>query len=167
MCVITKSNDINQLVLSLNRNIYIVSKWLSNNHLTLNVAKLITLYITVTENFFQISHMTWKLNQQLLIRVSEVQFLGVVIDDCLKFKSHVVFVTKKNKICYNIYKIQKLSYQNLIWYIYIYIYISRSRIYQKLIYDISVCGSACKTSVEGVFEKNLKNATSESTVQIE
>ena len=38
-CVITKSNDINQLILSQNHEIDNVSKWFSDNYVTLNVGK--------------------------------------------------------------------------------------------------------------------------------
>ena len=109
-CGIRKSNEINQLILSLNREIVNVSKWLSDNPLTLNVGE--TNYVIFHHDRKSLQNISYNLNfeSKVVNRVSEVKFLGVVIDECLKFNSHIVFATKKiSKFAESFYKIRKLS----------------------------------------------------------
>ena len=84
-----------------------------------------------------------KINSKIGNRISEVKFLGVIIDECLKFNSHIVSVTKKiSKFSIIFYKIRKLlANKNLVD-------IYHALVYPSIIYGISVWGSACKTKLE-------------------
>ena len=142
-CVIAKSDDINQLILSMNDEINNVSKWLSDNHLTLNVGK--TNYVIFHRDRKPVPNISYdlKINSKVVNRISEVKFLGVIIDECLKFNSHIVSVTKKiSKFSIIFYKIRKLlANKNLVD-------IYHALVYPSIIYGISVWGSACKTKLE-------------------
>lgn len=98
----------------------LVQKWFNRNKLSLNLGK--TKFMVFTNQKCP-EDISLNINGSLIERVSEFKFLGVFIDEKLKWKSHITYV--KKKICKNIgvlsnvrfylnYKALKILYCSLI-----------------------------------------------------
>ena len=85
--------DLECLVRDFNQQLSYLDEWLCCNRLSLNVSK--TKYM-ITTNRDSRNHPEVKIRGTTVSEVSEVNFLGIKIDDKLKFDSHVRHV--KNKV---------------------------------------------------------------------
>lgn len=76
-------------------------------------------------------------------RIDKTKFLGVIIDECLSFQQHIMYI--KGKVARGIgilYKTKKFVHQKTLTQLY------NAFIYPYLNYCIPVWGSACKTYIE-------------------
>ena len=89
-----KNRNLSDLETQCNNNLKLFYQWCSSNRLSINTEK--TLFNIVTNNSIPLE-MQPKiyLGGQQLTRKSEVVFLGVVLDETLKFKTHISYISKK------------------------------------------------------------------------
>ena len=133
--VFVSGKNINELVVVLNRELSKLVTWLQVNKLSLNVKKTHYMVFSPPKVNQDISPIT--MNGEKINRVSSTRFLGVVIDDKLKWNEHILFVKQKVSkglgiICKAKKKFSKGTLRTLYY----------SFIYPYLMYGIVVWGSA-------------------------
>ena len=133
--VFVSDKNINELVVVLNRELSKLVTWLQVNKLSLNVKKAHYMVFSPPKVNQDISPIT--MNGEKINRVSSTRFLGVVIDDKLKWNEHILFVKQKVSkglgiICKAKKKFSKETLRTLYY----------SFIYPYLMYGIVVWGSA-------------------------
>ena len=135
--------NVHELIAIFNRELDKINKWFKLNHLSLNVNK--SNYILFHRKLKVIPQNLTPLfiNNEPVLRVEYTKFLGVFIDQELKFKAHVSHVCRKiSKFTPIIYKIRKcLNEKNLIS-------IYHALVYPNLCYCISVWGSSYKNTLK-------------------
>ena len=88
------SNDsLDRLCTDISGSLLIVSRWLSANRLTLNIDK--TNFMLFSHNEIPINSINVHIGGKILKRVHNCNFLGIKIDDRLKFNSHISDVCSK------------------------------------------------------------------------
>ena len=88
--VFTFNSDINNVHVTVNRELVGVDNWLKINRLSLNVSKTSYMIISNNKNAIDI-----KIRDSILTKVSTVKFLGLTLDENLTFNDHVKNVTTK------------------------------------------------------------------------
>lgn len=81
------------IINTINSELNTLSSWLTANKLTINVKK--THYIIFATSKVTQVHPDIIINNQNIDRVSSTRFLGVVIDETLKFKEHITHIKSK------------------------------------------------------------------------
>jgi len=87
------ARDIDSAIRHLNEDLESLCHWLKFKQLKLNVGK--TKYMIISSRTFQ-GDCHISIDNERIDRVNEIKYLGVVIDDKLKFNSHINTVIKKN-----------------------------------------------------------------------
>ena len=133
--VFVSGKNISELVIVLNRELSKLVTWLQVNKLSLNVKK--THYMVFSPPKVNQDISPVNMNGEKINRVSSTRFLGVVIDDKLRWNEHILFVKQKVSkslgiICKAKKKISKETLRTLYY----------SFIYPYLMYGIVVWGSA-------------------------
>ena len=86
--------DINDLIRTTNNELVTVSEWLASNKLTLNLEKSHYLIFNRNKTFpDEMPPLT--MCTKTLTRQSFTKFLGVIIDEQLNFKEHIINITNK------------------------------------------------------------------------
>lgn len=126
-----------------------VSVWLKANKLTVNIQK--TFYMVFHRVRLKNAKKTVIIQDTKIQSQKNTKFLGIIIDDQLKWNDHITYV--KNKISKSIgilYKarnyLNKYTLKNL-YYTYTYPY---------LIYCVEVWGNACNTYLDPLFKLQKK-----------
>lgn len=88
-------NDIDVIIETLNEALEHICKWLTKNNLTLNTEKSKVMLLSNQFSTINNSNRHVEINQQKIQRVTEFKYLGVIIDQHLKFSSHANYVIKK------------------------------------------------------------------------
>lgn len=100
-----------------------ISTWLEQSHLTLNVKKTVAICFSIrarsSESFFNVC-----INDEIVEEVKETKYLGVIIDNNLRFQSQVKRVCKKVKLNLNCYRFirRELSSQAALLYLHAMIF---------------------------------------------
>ena len=91
------SNDINDIVVKMNRDLKNVRKWLVRNKLSLNVKKTEFMIVGSNHKLSRIANVDINIHidGEKIQRVNECKHLGVIIDDKLTWSKHITHVTKK------------------------------------------------------------------------
>lgn len=97
--------NLNVLVKTIEQELVLLQKWFNKNRLSLNLSKTKFMLFTNQKCFDNVS---LSFNGIIIERVSEFRFLGVLIDEKLKWKSHIAYV--RNKICRNIAVMSKVKF---------------------------------------------------------
>ena len=125
--------DIHELETTVNSELARVQEWLTLNQLTLNIKKTnFIIFKSHKKRLRRDLHLT--LNGNVLQRVEESKFLGIVIDQHLTWKNHIDYITKKIlritgllcrirfyvnqthlKMLYNTLIYPYLHYGNIVW----------------------------------------------------
>lgn len=88
--------DINDLILTINKDLDKIYKWLCHNSLSVNVKKTKLMILkpkqTVLDTY---NHNGIIIANEQVEQVNEYKYLGVVIDETLSFSSHANYITKK------------------------------------------------------------------------
>ena len=87
-------NSYNKIIVELNTELLKVESWLVANRLTLNVSK--THYMIFHRCRIKTVDHDLILNGNVVKRVTSTKFLGITVDDQLKWKQHIDYI--KNKI---------------------------------------------------------------------
>lgn len=89
--------DLNQMYVSINRELNILNNWLCHNSLSLNLTK--TKYMLIGKNYtlssLDTTNFYVELNNYKIEQVKEIKYLGVIIDENLKFKKHCEYILNK------------------------------------------------------------------------
>lgn len=97
MALVYTCNTIKELFDSMNKDLVIINNWLENSKLLININK--TNYILFkTRNKFtnaNLSDYTVNLNNTIINCVTDVEFLGLKLDEDLNWKKHINKVTSK------------------------------------------------------------------------
>ena len=153
-CLIYTGNDLNTLTNSVNNRLSTVFEWCCFNKLSLNPNKCSYMLLT---NKNVVSEPIIKLNEEKLNRTSEFKYLGIYLDDKLKYQKHVENLCERvSRLCGVSYRLQRLldikSAKNVYY----------SCIYSILIYCISVWGGILQCTQRGkrlikLHERSVKN----------
>ena len=137
-CAYASSKNIHSLIDTINLDLIKIDKWLCANKLTLNINK--SHYIifrnrkSIPDNIVDIT-----IQNKTLEKVTETDFLGVVLQDSLSWKNHVIQVNKKiNKYCSIIYLTRNYLTKNALKTLYF------SVVYPSLIYCNVVWGGTSR-----------------------
>lgn len=90
---------------TIEQELVLLQKWFNKNKLSLNLSK--TKFMLFTNQKCP-DNVRLTLNGITIERVSEFRFLGVLIDEKFKWKSHIAYV--RNKICKNIAVLSKVKF---------------------------------------------------------
>ena len=81
----------NKIISELNTELLKIKSWLIANRLTLNVSK--THYMIFHRSSIKIIDHEIILNSNIVKRVTPTKFLGIIVDDQLKWKQHIDYIT--------------------------------------------------------------------------
>ena len=93
--IFIKGKDINELKIILNRELGLVADWIKSNKLTLNIKK--TNYMISYPLMTHTPDIMIKIDDLILKQVNEIKFLGITLDNLLKWKPHIDDL--KSKLC--------------------------------------------------------------------
>ena len=85
--------DANKIELELNEELSNIASWLKINKLLLNVDK--TQFMIFSRKQNQIENIVIKIEGQIIERVTQTKFLGVIIDEKLTWRNHVNHISTK------------------------------------------------------------------------
>lgn len=127
-----KSKDISELFRNVGRDLYNLNDWFRANKLSLNVGK--TNYMLFSKHQTRPPDMVLSIGDEVLKQVNSTKFLGLHIDDCLKWDKHIEHCRKKIssgiyamnvskhilssdnlKILYNSLVLPYLNYGTILW----------------------------------------------------
>ena len=142
--VYVSGKKINEMIRSTNNELVTVSKWLASNKLTLNLEK--SHYLIFNRNkIFPIQMSPLIICSKTLTRKPFTKFLGVIVDEQLNYKEHIINVTNKiNKqsgILYLTRDSLTVTARKQIFY---------SLIYPHLTYCITIWGAVCQTTIKPI-----------------
>lgn len=147
-CLIYKNKNIFQLEQNVNSELIKVNDWLKVNKLSVNYSK--TKYIMFTNKKIN-KDITLMIDNYKLDRVSEIKYLGVVLDESLKWKSHIDLI--KTKISRGSYILAKLRHYVPISVLKMVYY---AIIHPHLTYCITTWGGACSSTLQSLFNLQKK-----------
>ena len=84
--------DPEDIEMKINSDLAEIAEWLKVNKLTLNINKTICMIFSKRHNH---AYVSIKLEGKLITRVSQPKFLGVIIDDKLNWKAHILYISRK------------------------------------------------------------------------
>ena len=147
--VIIEGQNYNNLILTLNTELNKLDVWLQANKLTLNTDK--THYMVFHRARIKSKTEKISIRNNAKDKVKSTKFLGVIIDDKLKWTEHIQYI--KNKISKSIgilIKIRpyldKVTLRNLYF----------TFVYPYLIYCVEVWGNACDTHLDPIIKIQKK-----------
>ena len=145
-----ESDDLVELEKNMNRELKKLSLWLNANRLALNISK--TNFIIFRGYRKPCDYnVTLLLNRKAIEQRTYVKYLGVLIDEHLNWKEHVLNVTKKiSRSVGIICKLRSCMDVSLLRTLYY------SLVYSHLNYGIHAWGSACKTDLEKILTLQKK-----------
>ena len=113
-----ESETLNETIKQMNKELKLVKKWLDGNKLSLNIDK--TNYVIFHSTQIKIPpDVRIKIGNKILNRVKYVKFLGILMDEHLKWKYHITELSKKlSRTCGMLFKIRKLLPINILINVY-------------------------------------------------
>ncbi len=98
--VYLESDNLTSLINEMNMELENISKWMSYNKLKINIDKTKCMILAnrgIVENYLQndIHNLSLNINQQNLEVVTQYKYLGIIIDNELKFEKHIDYLCKK------------------------------------------------------------------------
>ena len=86
--VFTKGNNINTLIIKVNKELEKVSNWLASNKLTLNTSKT---HFIIFHRYKKFMYPLWPvvINNKTLSETTETKFLGVTVEQHLHWRPHI------------------------------------------------------------------------------
>ena len=106
-----EGDDIPMMFNSMNYDLSVISKWLCDNSLSLNISK--SKYMLIGNKFklskYNLSYpnLNLEIMGNKLDKVNEIKYLGVIIDEHLNFKSHFNYIM--NKMSKKVYFLRRIS----------------------------------------------------------
>ena len=147
--VLIEGHEYRKLIETLNEELCKVDKWLQANKLTLNIRK--THYMLFHRVRLKREQLNIYFRRETIFRVNSTKFLGVIIDDKLKWTAHIQYI--KNKLSKSIgimykcrYYFDKETMRNLYF----------SFIYPYLTYCVEIWGNACNIHLDPIVKLQKK-----------
>ena len=133
--VLLEGKEYERLIMALNNELHKVSTWLDANKLSINTKK--THFMVFHRSRIKTNDVNVIMQQNIIERVNSTKFLGLIIDDKLKWHEHIQQVTHKIARSVGIlYKIRHyLNKQTLLNMYYTFVF-------SYLIYGVEIWGSA-------------------------
>ena len=149
------STNLKSLYDSMSQNLTILTDWFRGNKLSLNVSK--TNYMIFSTSNLDIDQLTIKMDNQTINRTNCTKFLGLFIDDKMKWETHIN--NMKSRISRSLYAINKIKHftpSKILKTLYY------SMVYPYLTYGITLWGNTCKqyTNKLKVMQKKVMRAIS-------
>ena len=142
-------SDINSLQQTANIYLKQMEAWFIANKLSLNIDK--TCYSIFSKGSPQRTNITLCIDNKLIARVPMYKYLGVIIDEFLKWDEHIDYVYKKLlKFIGIFYKLRNIIPHRCMSSLYF------SFVYPHLLYGIEVFGNASKSSLDKLCKLNNK-----------
>ena len=132
------SYNINELYISMNHDLAILSDWFQSNKLSLNLKKTNYMLFTKASALSELNHL--KVGNEIIEKKSCVKFLGIHIDEKLTWTDHIKVV--RSKLASAIYSINRIKslipsrYKRTLYFTLAYPYLA---------YGIPIWGSAYST----------------------
>ena len=127
------------IVPALNAELQKVDSWLCSNKLSLNLEK--TVYMVHTNKLDSYNSRVTIRNTDIC-KVDSAKFLGIIVDDKLKFKNHVSEIcSKMSKTCGVLRRLASIVPSQVLRSIYL------SLVYPYIVYGVEVWGDCCKTKL--------------------
>ena len=99
-CIYFSSKNVGQIKLVLEKDLELISHWLSCNKLKLNISKCEFLLVGSRHRIKKVDHeLTVSLDGKYFRRVTNAKYLGVVIDQYLDWNDHVKYIKSKVVKC--------------------------------------------------------------------
>ena len=133
--VLIEGTNINTMIATLNCDLAKLTEWLNANKLSINVSK--SHYMVFHRSRRRINKGNILLDTTILSQVTFTKFLGVILDDKLKWTHHISYI--KNKISKSrgiILKARKVQKKKVLLQLY------HSFVTPFLIYCLEICGNA-------------------------
>ncbi len=92
----TSANSHIELLLNLRLELTVVSEWLKANRLTLNIKKTKLVVFGSRQKLSQTPQLKLAINGEQLEQVSQMKYLGVILDHTLTFDAHIDYVFSKS-----------------------------------------------------------------------
>lgn len=147
--IFIQGHNLLDITTTLNTELNKISNWIKSNKLTLNINK--TQYMVSSPLMTQSINILVKIDNVELIEVSEFKFLGVILDNKLRWKAHIDTVKSKVALLTGIiYRLRSLLTVNCLKQIYY------TLIYPHLLYCSALWGGAYKTYVDSLFVTQKK-----------
>ena len=94
------SNSIDDITKSMNAELEYLRKWLHGNKLTLNVAKTTSMIIGTNRKLHQsnseeLIQAYFKISGEAIEQKTSVKYIGVILDNQMKWKDHISLVSSK------------------------------------------------------------------------
>jgi len=153
------SKNIKELHATLNNELYNLTDWFRANKLSLNVSKTnCMLFTNSTTNY---NNMDIKVTDQVIAKTSCVKFLGVYIDNQLKWNEHIHIV--KQKMWNSIYAINRAKHLLNTKHLSTLYY---SVVYPYLLYGITLWGATYDVYLSKLIVMQKKDSTNNSWCDI-
>ena len=94
--IFLEGNSYTKIILELNTELLQIESWLVANRLTLNVSK--THYMIFHRSRIKTVDHDLILNGNVVKRVTSTEFLGIIVDDQLKWKQHIDYFSISNGV---------------------------------------------------------------------
>lgn len=147
--IFIQGHDLEDITDTLNTELINVSNWIMSNKLTLNINK--TKFMISSPLTTQPVHTSIKINNFALNVVTDFKFLGITIDNKLKWKQHIDMVKSKVALLTGvIYRLRDCLNQNSLRQIYL------SLIYPHLLYCCAIWGGAYNTFIDSLIISQKK-----------
>ena len=137
--------DLRSIANKMNNELLNIVEWLRANRLSLNVSKTKYMIFGPPRKLYE-KDINIMLSGIKVDEVSNIKFLGVILDNKLQWKDHISYVSKKVSKCIGIlYKARKLLSRACLLTLY------RSFLYPYLSDSIHTWGGAFKTVIDSLF----------------
>lgn len=142
--IFIQGSNIVDMMGTLNSELTKLSNWIRSNRLTINVSK--TFYMVSCGVNNNLENINVKIDNFVLSKVNHIKFLGVIIDEKLTWKQHLLSVcTKISQITGILYRIRNCLTPECIRLVYL------SAAYPHFLYCSAIWGGAFKTLLDGLF----------------
>ena len=138
-----RNNNLDNLINDCNEELMKFKLWSDANRLTINIEKTNCLFIS---NIFNPPHGRISINNNELNFVNETKFLGIFLDDKIKFDKHISYICGKISVSNGImYRIRSLVPNSCLRSIYF------SIIHQYILYCLPIFGATYNCYIEPLF----------------
>ena len=145
-----QGKNLSSMISVVNNEMEKIVKWTNSNKLSLNIDKTFFMIFKSRKKHIRITD-DIKVNNMIIERIKDIQFLGVILDNHLSWNKHVIFI--KNKISKSIGIINKtrkiLSKDTLVTLYY-------SFVYPYLNYTIELWGSTTQYNLNSLHKMQKK-----------
>ena len=93
----TCSKSISEIQNRLNNDLVLISNWLRNHKLHLNVSKTKVVLFGSRRALSKVQSLNVNISGKVLQQVETIKYLGVILDNCLSWKPHITNLHVRNK----------------------------------------------------------------------